>query len=363
MALKMFRSKYLPVGVDLGTRCLKLAQLRMADQEALELIAADAVEVPLNIKDDHEKQMSFLSETISRSLHENHFHGRRCILGIPACHCFLQHVKLPRLSPAEIGRALQSELAGKLPYPIDQAVIAHVLAGESNGNEGRQEVIAVSVPRQIIDSYLTMAARAKLEIVGLDIESSAVVECFARLFRRGGDNNRAILFVDLGAQSTQVAITHGEKLVFARNLKQGEFQIDQALSAGLSLPLDQAHSARWDLQKSAVKETQAQDELYRYLEAPLDLLANEITQCLRYYDSVFVNQPVERVIFVGGQAFDKRLCQSLAERLNLPAQIGDPLLRVKRIAGAGLHIGLDRREPQPQWAVAVGLSLGAAYAA
>ena len=69
------------------------------------------------------------------------------------------------------------------------------------------------------------------------------------------------------------------------------------------------------------------------------------------------------MVLAGGQAYDKRLCQSLAERLNLPAQIGDPLVRIGRVAGAGLQIGLDRREPQPQWAVAVGLSLGAAQAA
>ncbi|MCK4602323.1 MAG: hypothetical protein KAU28_07640, partial [Phycisphaerae bacterium] len=71
----------------------------------------------------------------------------------------------------------------------------------------------------------------------------------------------------------------------------------------------------------------------------------------------------ERAIFVGGQALDKRLCQSIAKRLNLPAQIGDPLLRIKRIDGAGLEFGLDRREPQPHWSVAVGLSLGATRAA
>jgi Tfp pilus assembly PilM family ATPase len=127
----------------------------------------------------------------------------------------------------------------------------------------------------------------------------------------------------------------------------------------MSMTVEQAHSLRWDLQKGSA-EGQAQEEVYRHLTAPLDNLASEIMQCLRYYESVFRSQPVERMILVGGQAFDKRLCQSLAQRLNLPAQIGDPLIRIQRIGGAGMHIGLDRRDPQPQWAVAVGLSIGAA---
>ena len=87
-----------------------------------------------------------------------------------------------------------------------------------------------------------------------------------------------------------------------------------------------------------------------------------MSKCVRYHESIFRNRPVERAIFLGGQAYDKRLCQALAQRLNLPAQIGDPLLRVKRLDDAILNEGSDQREPQPDWAVAIGLSLGAAAA-
>ena len=170
-----------------------------------------------------------------------------------------------------------------------------------------------------------------------------------------------VLFIDLGASTTQVCLTHGDKLLFARNLRMGGQQIDQALANGMNMDPDQARGLRRDLQKGQHCD-QAQAEIYRHLEEPLGQLAAEVTQCLRYHAATFRNQPVERMVLTGGEACDKRLCQSLAERLNLPAQIGDPLLRIGRVAGAGLQIGLDRREPQPQWAVAVGLSLGAATA-
>ena len=88
-----------------------------------------------------------------------------------------------------------------------------------------------------------------------------------------------------------------------------------------------------------------------------------MTQCLRYYESVFRSQSVDRAIFVGGQAYDKRLCQAIAQRLNMPSQIGDPLVRMRRTDGAGVDPKLDWRNPQPAWAVAVGLSLGPTVAA
>jgi Tfp pilus assembly PilM family ATPase len=75
---------------------------------------------------------------------------------------------------------------------------------------------------------------------------------------------------------------------------------------------------------------------------------------VRYYESVFRNQGIERSIFVGGQAYDRRLCQMIARKLNLPAQIGDPLVRISRSEAATL----TGDDPQPNWAVAIGLSLG-----
>ncbi|RPI58129.1 MAG: hypothetical protein EHM48_10510 [Planctomycetaceae bacterium] len=201
-----------------------------------------------------------------------------------------------------------------------------------------------------------------MEVVGVNIDACAMVECFARLFRRASDVGRAVLFVDIGAAATQVALSHGNKLVFARTLAMGGDQLEQAVADGLKISMDQARLLRRQSQV-AQPDPAAQDELYRLMDRPMNMLADELTQCLRYCESVFREQTVERAIFVGGQAYDTRLCQSVAQRLNLPSQIGDPLIRVKVAPGITLHPGVDSRLPQPDWAVAVGLSLGAGSAA
>ncbi len=362
MPLKFLKTRVLPIGVDLGTSHLKMAQLRMTQQE-IDLLAAASEEIPADARPQGPERMTFIAQAIRRGLKSNSFQGRKCVLALPSSQLFLQHLKMPRVPKADLDPLLRAELAGKLPYAVEDAVIGHVQAGEVFGEgEPRQEVIVAAAARETVEAYLEMAGKARLEVVGINVESCAVVECFGRLFRRNADVARTILFIDLGVSSTQVCLTHGEKLVFARNLRLGEQQIDQALAEGMNMDPAQAHSLRWDLQKGQ-NSGPAQEEIYRHLEEPLGQLASEITQCLRYYEATFRNQSVERMVLAGGQAHDKRLCQSLAERLNLPAQIGDPLVRIGRVAGAGLQIGLDRREPQPQWAVAVGLSLGAAQAA
>ena len=362
MPIKFSKSKTLPVGVDVGTSMVKLAQLRLTEEKT-ELIAAGAAAIPAAFHRHLPARMDFLSKAIRQIFRNNQFKGVQSILSIPAETTVVQHIRLPKLPREETVKAIHMELQGKLTFAVGVAVIRHIVAGEVFGDgDPKQEVVVVAVARQTIDNYLAMAAKAKLDVIGINIEACAVVECFSRLFRRASDADRAVLFLDIGDSSTQVVLSRGDKIAFARNLPLGGMQLDQAVADGLHIPLEQAHSMRVDMLKGG-SQSDNQDQLYRLLDRPVDLLADELTQCLRYYESVFRNQGVERAIFVGGQAYDKRLCQAIAQRLNLPAQIGDPLLRIDRMCGAGLEIGLDRREPQPDWAVAIGLSLGAERAA
>ena len=362
MRLQVVRARVFPIGVDLGHSAVKLAQLRFGT-DAFHLLAVGSSEIPRSCRADLPARLECLGAGIRKVLKSGPFKGRRAVLSLPAEDTFVHHVKLPKMPPEQIRSSVESELQGKLPCPVSEAIIRHIVAGETYvDGEPRLEVITVSASRELLNSYLAMAKAVKLDVVGVNVESCAVVECFSRLFRRAVDAARAILMVDLGSASTQVVLAHGNNIVFARNLRIGCEHLDQAVADAMDIPLEQAHDLRLDLAKTN-KDGTAETELYRLLDNALNTMGGELTQCLRYYESVFRNQTIERVIFVGGGAYDTRLCQALARRLNLPAQVGDPLVRIERVEGAGLWMGLDRRAPQPDWAVAVGLSLGAAEAA
>ncbi|MFA6133122.1 MAG: pilus assembly protein PilM [Phycisphaerae bacterium] len=357
MAIKIIRGKSLPIGLDMGNSAIKMAQLKQVESN-FELLAADLIEVPRASRGDLKARMAFAASALGRMMARNAFAGQKCVLSLPAEATFVHHLRIPKVPSDQIPSAAGPELSGKLPFAPTDAVIRYLVAGDifSDG-EPKQEVIVVAVERAVVDAYLDMATRAKLDVIGVDIEPCAVVECFARVFRRAGDAACTTLFMDIGAVSTQFVLACGQKIVFARNLAAGGEQIDQALAHEMKIPVEAAHALRADLLTGKSNNPQAEDELYRLLEGTIRGISEEMTQCLRYYESIFRNQAVERAIFVGGQAYDKRLCQAIAQRLNLPAQIGDPLVRVSRADGAGVNLGIDWRQPQPAWAVAVGLSL------
>jgi len=362
MSLKMVRGKNLPIGVDLGSRMLKLAQLRQVEDQ-MELLAADCLELPASVRASPRERLSFQGDAIRRMLGSGIFKGRQAIIALPAEATFVHHVRIPKVAEDQVRGAIQEELHGKLPYPVENAVVRTVLAGDVCGEgEPRQDVVVVAAAKQTLEQYLGMARRARLDVVGVNIESCAVVECFSRLFRRATDMARTTLFVDIGSASTQVVLATGTRLAFVRNLVIGGDRLDQELAEGLKISPDEARIRRMELAADQADPQQV-SQASSLMEKALDTMVEQLTQCLRYYESVFHNQSIERAIFVGGQAYDKRLCQTLARRLNLPAQVGDPLVRIQRSAGCESGVRLDCRQPQPGWAVAVGLSIGATVAA
>jgi len=361
MAVKTVKGKMLPIGLDLGTTAVRMVQFRQ-NQGSYDLVAAGSADIPEESQADFQSRLSFCVSAIKGILKDNPFSGRECVMSLPAEATFVQHVKIPRTPAENVHSAVLGEIQGKLPFPAAGAEIRHIVAGEVVGDgEPRQEVIVVATARETVMASLAMARKAGLDISGVNIESCAIVECFGRLFRRAGDQNRGIMFVDIGHASTQVVLSHGSKMVFARNVNVAGLSFDQSLSEQLGITLDEAAEIRKQLAAQDNNDVRVQ-ELRACLSEVIDALAGELTQCLLYHESIFRTLSIERVIFLGGTAMDRHLCQSIAQRLNLPAQIGDPLVRIGNLSTDGSDVKLDRREPQPKWAVAVGLSLGLSQA-
>jgi sugar (pentulose or hexulose) kinase len=88
----------------------------------------------------------------------------------------------------------------------------------------------------------------------------------------------------------------------------------------------------------------------------VDTLAGDLKMCVRYYESIFPGRTADRVIFVGGESRHVAMCQRVAQQLGLPATLGDPLARL--IKDGVTRTTVDLRQPQPGWAVAVGLGIG-----
>jgi type IV pilus assembly protein PilM len=368
--LNLLRKKVFPIGIDLGSFSLKIIQLaRVAGK--LELIAAAKAEVPKDVRGDLLGLQKWYITNIKELLTAKPFKGKRAVSCMPAHTMLIQHLRLPKMEEKQLEQALMWEAQEKLPFDVAGALIRHITVGEVYENDqAKQEVILMAASRNVVQQHLHLVEQSKIEIDCINVEACALVNGFSHLDGRSDQQNHAMMLVDLGHSCTKVVAAHGSKMVFCRTINLGA-QIWNDVSPNASFvaktkstnALQESGASRVTVieEESQGEESQVvgnEPTLKSTAQPVLQNLVTEVLSCIRYHDLMFDNQPVEKVIFVGGKAKDRQLCQRLAQGLGLPAQLGDPLARIEASSRTGSHSDLDDQQINPDWAVAFGLCLG-----
>ena len=416
-----------PIGVDFGSDCLRIAQVDQSDKE-YRLVAAASTDVPQHVRNDPASRFSYFGEAVRELLTQGSFRGRRVVLNLPASMMYIQHLRLPKMDDEALKKALVWEARGKLPIDPTQAVLRHIVAGEIyHDQEPKYEIILIAARRDWVEQYLAAAAKARLDVIGMNVEPKALLDCFSHIFRRKTDTEITTCFVDIGCSASRAVIARSGRIQFARVIPVGGDHFSRAVSSALQIPLEEARLLRTKLAgsppqdepqgrrsapgqaapagdpiegtgfallnaavaaagkrdgtsaapveaveaapaRSAAPDPQPagavapadRERVEQACREPMARLVEELALCRRYYEATFPNQPVERLVFVGGEAHQRALCAGIARDMGIAAQLGDPLARMGRQSEVGIESGIDRRTQQPAWAVAVGLSVGPA---
>jgi Tfp pilus assembly PilM family ATPase len=187
------------------------------------------------------------------------------------------------------------------------------------------------------------------------------VSGFSHLHAQSQGKKQAMMLVDLGQSCTKVVVAHGPKITFCRTIspetaeKTDEPHLDPSLLTVEGGPLETVTAPTATATQVVCQEKKTTDS---NAAISITRLVSEIRRCVQYHNLLFETEPIEKVIFVGGQAKNKALCQQLARELGLPAQLGDPLARIPRENRTGRHSDLDADQINSDWSIAFGLSLG-----
>jgi type IV pilus assembly protein PilM len=434
-----FGPKPSPIGVDFGTDCLRLAQVAWVEGDH-RLVAAASCDVPSHVRGNPAARMQFFSEAVRDLLSQGRFRGRQAVLALPAASMHVLHLKLPKLTEDELKKALPFEVRGKIAIDPSQAILRQHVAGEIYADgEPRQEVIVMAAHRELVNNLLAAAAKARLDVVGMNVEPKATIDCFSHVHRRRSDAETVTCYVDIGAASTRAVIALGTDVLFSRTIPLGGDEFTRAVAAAIGSGFDEAKMLRLQMaagpapsaaqvmddprgkreidraggaesvaeeDNTTIGDVPSEENSFALLSAGLSKrqqrrdesepstsatavatapataapsvplkkaeaaqhetalrLVDELNLCRRYHEATFPSKPVQKLIFVGGEARHRTLCQTLARQLGLAAQIGDPIVRMGKNSEIGIESGIDRRQPQPAWAVAIGLSMGPKHAA
>ena len=313
--------KICPIGVDLGSGYLRIVQLGQNEQ-GLFLQSAALRGNPENCEFRSAAWQHWAAETTRDLVCENDFRGKSVVTAIPSDDLFIDPIRIPRSSLKQINEILPQKLQKRLPFPVENALFQHVVIdpGEKN-NSDAVDVLAISANREDINRHLAIFEKAGLEVAGISIWPTAMIKSFMSFFcRREKEEDVTAILINVGTNHTNVVITRGANLLFARMMSIGYTQLEQSQM--------------------------------------VQRLFSEIDACLQYFGDSTAAAPIGRIVFLAGAGASRTLCDKLAglaQKMQVAAQIGDVLSAVE--INHSPECLIDRRNCKVDWATAFGLSL------
>lgn len=336
-----------PIGIDVGSRSVKLVQL--AD-DGSRLVEAARWDFPASHNElSAEAQLEHVTEALHRLRKGHRFRGRDAVVCLNHDHVFVQNLRLPTRPGEELDTVVEQESAQRLPFPAEEAEIRFLDAGEvRQGDNSLREVIVTACHRPVLRRLLDAIDSSRLHPVAVDIEPNAIVRSYSLQFNRDEDQDRRVMFVHVGYSNSVVVIAHGHHILFVKYIESGGKQMDEAVAARLKMSASEASALRrhnGDRRKE-LQDPDVSRGIAQAIRPVVERLANEISLCSRYHSVTFRGQPVCRTVLSGGEA-SQSLAEALQGRSKVPCLMSEPLRRYS----------VDRQmHPLGQWDIAVGLA-------
>lgn len=318
---KMNNKKVCPIGIDLGSGYLRMAQLGRNGQ-GLFLQSAALQANPNDVEFRSPGWQRWAAETIRNLAAENDFLGKSVVTAISTDDLFIDPIKVSRSSLKQINEVIPQKLQKRLPFPIENALFQHmVIESDPANNSDVLDVLAISANREDINRHLAIFEKAGFEVAGISIWPTAIVQSFVNFFcRREQERETTAILINVGTNHTNVVITRGADLLFARAMSIGYAQLEQGQM--------------------------------------VQRLFSEIDSCMQYYGDITAAAQIGRIVFLAGNGASRTLCDKLAglaQKMQVAAQIGDVLSAVE--INHSPECLIDRRNCRVDWATAFGLSL------
>jgi type IV pilus assembly protein PilM len=254
-------------------------------------------------------------------------------------------IDTPKLSETELASSIQYEAEQYIPVALAEVELFHeVLSIQEGKDEKMMKVLLIAVPKERINSLLSLIDQAGLIPRSLETELFSV----KRLFNK---EDKTQILVSCGYKTTDLMILSKGMPVFNYSVNVGGLALTKSLMNELSLPADQAEEYK---KTYGLRTDLLEGKVAKILALVVDELVNQINKAMLFLQQQGFNKPPEELVLVGGGALLPGLSAYLAAKLNLEVVVGDPFAKfVKNEAFKKLVI----QESNPQLTTVTGLAV------
>jgi len=326
--LNFWELKQLAFGLDISDRSLKIAQLKK-NGHFFKLVSFNEVSLKPGLVNGGEiRKPTELAEIIKKAVKEvkgGKIRTRNVVLTLPEKKAFLEVISMPRLSESDLKSAIIWEAENHIPLPLEKVYLDYqIIPSPVNQNLNKIDVLLAAFPLEIIDSYLACLTKANLKPVVLEPESLAI----SRVLIPQKEIEQPFFLIDFGATRTIFIIfAFGSvRFVFLPNFSSS--QLDEAIAQAKHINLVKAEKLKIKY-GLADKSTEIGQQVFACLWSLVNELIGQIKTYLAYGERE-IQQRIERILISGGGAKLKGLAPLLSAELNLPVDIANPWVNLRK---------------------------------
>ena len=298
---------------------------------------------------------------------KNGLRGKSAQVGVSNQKVIVRNIEMPEMTEAEMLGAIEYQAQDYIPIPVEDAVLDFQIVGRRTDAEGqpKQEVLLVAAQKAMIETLLASLKSAGLKVSGVDVSSLALLRSLVpsgSFLANPGQTGVCRGIVDVSSAVSTLVVAVDDALKFTRVINFSSDQFAKVISESRGVPLSDALHLIQSVglpgalaPEGAVYSDDVVAATQQLTAKTADELAGEIRRSFDYYHSQEGVTPVRELILSGKGTLVRNLDTHLAEALEIPVVIGNPLSRVSDNASSLSDDTLALIGPS--LAVAIGLAL------
>jgi type IV pilus assembly protein PilM len=287
-------------GIDLGRFALKAVRLHYdaaADRAIVDSpVLIEHAPAPSDAPPDAVQQLtSSLQQFLERSGADPR-NDLFCV-NLPSAEVLMRGVRLPPVAAGKIAELIRYEAAQQIPFPLEHVMWDYQTTPGSEQEDGEvseHQITLFAIKSAVVTQQLAAFGEAGIPVQVLQSGSAALHNLIA--FERAADfkSGRAVVSIDLGAETTEVVVSHAAGL-WCRSIATGGEQFTRSLVRRLQLTHGQAEKLKRQPHRS-----ERYSEVAAAWQPLLEGLTGELQRSLSYLASQVRDVKPGRLVYGGG---------------------------------------------------------------
>ena len=307
--------------LDIGTNAVRVVQLSGGNGSwSLQHYGYAPVDSKTTSSNSAESQRR-LGEIIMTAIGQSGIRTKDVIIGIPSQKTFTTVIDVPTMPENELKNTIKYQIDQYIPMSIDEAKVDWVLLGQSLHDPKQQEVLLASTANSYAEERLEFVEGLGLNVIAAEPDPIAMIRS---LLPSGVQDAR--LIIDMGDQSTDIAITYGDAPRLVRTIPTGLQSLIKAAVQNLNVQEDQA---RQFILKFGLAPDRLEGQVFRALESTLDNFTSELTKSIKFFQTRYPNISVGGILLSGFTSTVPKFGEYVSTKTGITATLANPWQKVR----------------------------------